>query len=55
MFEQTPSRWYVASRLGVTLNLTPRQTDFEKKQEDVIVKQLSDPTFANVSLYCVKH
>lgn len=27
-------------------------TDFEKRQEDVIVKQLSDPTFANIQIFC---
>ena len=28
------------------------KTDFEKRQEDVIVKQLSDPTFANIQTFC---
>lgn len=28
------------------------QTDFEKRQEDVIVKQLSDPNFANIQTFC---
>ncbi len=28
-------------------------TDFEKRQEDVIVKQLSDPTFANIQTFCI--
>ena len=27
-------------------------TDFEKRQEEVIVKQLSDPTFANIQTFC---
>lgn len=29
------------------------KTDFEKRQEDVIVKQLSDPTFANIQTFCI--
>lgn len=29
------------------------KTDFEKRQEDVIVKQLSDPTFANLQTFCI--
>ena len=28
-------------------------TDFEKRQEDVVVKQLSDPTFANLQTFCM--
>ena len=28
------------------------KTDFEKRQEDVIVKQLSDPKFANIQTFC---
>lgn len=28
------------------------KTDFEKAQEDVIVKQLSDPRFANIQTFC---
>lgn len=28
------------------------KTDFEKRQEDVIVRQLSDPTFANIQTFC---
>jgi choline dehydrogenase-like flavoprotein len=28
------------------------KTDFEKAQEDVIVKQLSDPRFANIQCFC---
>lgn len=28
------------------------KTDFEKRQEDVIIKQLSDPTFANIQTFC---
>jgi len=28
------------------------KTEFEKKQEDVLVKQLSDPTFANIQTFC---
>lgn len=28
------------------------KTDFEKRQEEVIVKQLSDPTFANIQTFC---
>ena len=28
------------------------KTDFEKRQEDVIVKQLSDRTFANIQTFC---
>lgn len=28
------------------------KTDFEKRQEDVIVKQLSDPNFANIQTFC---
>lgn len=31
------------------------KTDFEKAQEDVIVKQLSDPTFANIQTFCSSH
>ncbi|KAK5124436.1 hypothetical protein LTR85_001653 [Meristemomyces frigidus] len=29
------------------------RTDFEKRQEDVIVKQLSDPNFANIQTFCI--
>ncbi|EME81122.1 Non-catalytic module family CDH [Pseudocercospora fijiensis CIRAD86] len=29
------------------------KTDFEKRQEDVIVRQLSDPTFANLQIFCI--
>jgi len=29
------------------------ETPFEKAQEDVIVKQLSDPTFANIQTFCI--
>lgn len=29
------------------------KTDFEKRQEDVIVRQLSDPTFANIQTFCI--
>lgn len=29
------------------------KTDWEKRQEDVIVKQLSDPTFANIQTFCI--
>ncbi|KAM0718028.1 hypothetical protein Q7P37_006360 [Cladosporium fusiforme] len=29
------------------------KTAFEKAQEDVIVKQLSDPTFANIQTFCI--
>ncbi|KAJ9621623.1 hypothetical protein H2203_007112 [Taxawa tesnikishii (nom. ined.)] len=29
------------------------QTDFEKAQEQVIVNQLSDPTFANIQAFCI--
>ena len=29
------------------------KTDFEKRQEAVIVKQLSDPTFANLQTFCI--
>lgn len=28
------------------------KTDFEKRQEDVLVKQLSDPNFANIQTFC---
>lgn len=28
------------------------KTDFEKRQEDVIVSQLSDPAFANIQTFC---
>lgn len=28
-------------------------TEFEKAQEDTIVKQLSDPTFANIQTFCI--
>lgn len=28
------------------------KTDFEKRQEEIIVKQLSDPTFANIQTFC---
>ena len=28
------------------------ETDFEKRQEDVVVKQLSDPNFANIQTFC---
>ena len=28
------------------------KTDFEKRQEDVVVKQLSDPNFANIQTFC---
>lgn len=28
------------------------KTEFEKKQEEVIIKQLSDPTFANIQTFC---
>lgn len=28
------------------------KTDFEKKQEDVIARQLADPTFANIQTFC---
>lgn len=28
-------------------------TEFEKSQEDIIVKQLSDPTFANIQTFCI--
>ena len=29
------------------------KTEFEKRQEDLIVKQLSDPTFANIQTFCI--
>ncbi|KAK5135767.1 hypothetical protein LTR08_004753 [Meristemomyces frigidus] len=29
------------------------KTDFEKRQEDVIVRQLSDPNFANIQTFCI--
>lgn len=29
------------------------RTDFEKRQEEVIVRQLSDPTFANIQVFCI--
>ena len=29
------------------------KTQFEKDQEEVIVRQLSDPTFANVQIFCI--
>ena len=29
------------------------KTDFEKAQEDLIVRQLSDPTFANIQTFCI--
>jgi choline dehydrogenase-like flavoprotein len=29
------------------------KTDFEKKQEDLLVKQLADPTFANIQTFCI--
>jgi len=29
------------------------ETDFEKRQEDVIVRQLSDPNFANIQTFCI--
>ncbi|EGP86928.1 uncharacterized protein MYCGRDRAFT_72806 [Zymoseptoria tritici IPO323] len=29
------------------------KTDFEKRQEDVIVRQLSDPSFANIQTFCI--
>lgn len=29
------------------------KTDFEKRQEDVIVQQLSDPKFANIQTFCI--
>lgn len=29
------------------------KTDFEKRQEDVVVRQLSDPTFANIQTFCI--
>ena len=28
------------------------KTEFEKAQEEFIVKQLSDPTFANIQTFC---
>jgi hypothetical protein len=28
------------------------ETEFEKAQEDLIVKQLADPTFANIQTFC---
>ena len=28
------------------------KTDFEKRQEETIVSQLSDPTFANIQTFC---
>ena len=28
------------------------RTDFEKRQEDVVVRQLSDPKFANIQTFC---
>lgn len=28
------------------------KTEFEKNQEDVIVRQLSDPSFANIQTFC---
>lgn len=29
------------------------KTDFEKRQEDVVVRQLSDPNFANIQTFCI--
>ncbi|CAK4004037.1 Alcohol oxidase [Lecanosticta acicola] len=29
------------------------KTEFEKRQEDLIVKQLSDPNFANIQTFCI--
>ena len=31
------------------------KTDFEKRQEDVIVSQLSDDKFANIQTFCELH
>jgi choline dehydrogenase-like flavoprotein len=31
------------------------ETEFEKAQEDLIVKQLADPTFANIQTFCECH
>lgn len=30
------------------------KTDFEKRQEDLIVRQLEDPTFANIQTFCTE-
>jgi choline dehydrogenase-like flavoprotein len=31
------------------------ETEFEKAQEEIIIKQLSDPTFANIQTFCTVH
>jgi hypothetical protein len=31
------------------------ETDFEKRQEETIISQLSDPKFANIQTFCSSH